>query len=76
MAPVNPTVRQHGQTIETNGVNIYYQTHGQGEPLVLLHGGSLTGDMWQPYLAGFAERYRGSRRTCRAMAGRVTRRTR
>ena len=74
MAPVNPTVRQHGQAIETNGVNIYYESHGQGEPLVLLHGGSLTGDMWQPYLAGFTKRYRVITRTCRAMAGGVTRR--
>ena len=56
VAPVNPTVRQQGQTIETNGVNIYYESHGQGDPIC--RGGSLTGDMRQPYLAGFAARYR------------------
>jgi pimeloyl-ACP methyl ester carboxylesterase len=39
-------------------VSFYYQTYGAGKPLLLLHAGSLTGDMWQPYLAGFAERYR------------------
>lgn len=44
--------------IEAGGVNIYYEVHGQDSPLVLLHAGSLTGDMWQPYLAGFAERFR------------------
>jgi pimeloyl-ACP methyl ester carboxylesterase len=44
--------------MEAAGVNIYYETHGQGQPLLLLHAGSLTADMWQPYLAGFAERYR------------------
>src|SRR3954447_11481690 len=25
--------------IETNGLSLYYEEHGEGEPLVLLHGG-------------------------------------
>lgn len=29
-----------------NGLNLYYETHGAGEPLVLLHGGLGTGDMF------------------------------
>ena len=52
------TATPHGHSVEANGVNIYYESHGKGEPLLLLHAGSLTGDMWQPYLAGFAERLR------------------
>ena len=53
-----PDGTQHGHIAEANGINIYYESHGHGDPLILLHAGSLTGDMWQPYLAGFAERYR------------------
>lgn len=30
--------------IEANGLSIYYEEYGQGEPLVLLHGGTVTGD--------------------------------
>jgi pimeloyl-ACP methyl ester carboxylesterase len=48
----------NGQMVEANGINIYYESHGQGDPLLLLHAGSLSGDMWQPYLAGFVEHYR------------------
>ena len=53
-----PDGTQHGHIAEANGISIYYESHGHGDPLLLLHAGSLTGDMWQPYLAGFAERYR------------------
>lgn len=52
------TKTQHGHYIQANGLNIYYEEHGQGKPLLLIHGGALTGQSWQPYLAGLAEHYR------------------
>jgi pimeloyl-ACP methyl ester carboxylesterase len=42
---------QRGHIVQANGVNIYYEVHGQGKPLLLLHAGTLTAGMWQPYLA-------------------------
>jgi pimeloyl-ACP methyl ester carboxylesterase len=47
-----------GRTIHANGTAIFYREHGQGRPLVLLHGGTLDGDSWEPFLAGFAEQFR------------------
>lgn len=35
---------------EVNGVNYYYEIHGQGEPLLILHGGLGTLDMFGPVL--------------------------
>ena len=58
MATSTNAASQGGHAIEANGVNFYYEVHGQGKPLLLLHAGSLTGDMWQPYLAGFVTRFR------------------
>ncbi len=48
----------HGHTIQANGLDIYYTEQGQGQPLLLIHGGILTGASWQPYLAAFAAHYR------------------
>ena len=31
-----------------NGMNLYYETHGSGRPLVLLHGGSGSTEMFEP----------------------------
>lgn len=36
-----------GQTIPVNGMEMYYETSGHGEPLVLLHGGGGIGSNWQ-----------------------------
>jgi pimeloyl-ACP methyl ester carboxylesterase len=52
------TETQRGLYIQANGLDIYYEEHGQGTPLLLLHGGTLTAESWQPYLAAFAEHYR------------------
>ncbi len=31
-------INQHGNTARVNGLNMYYEIHGTGRPLVLLHG--------------------------------------
>lgn len=36
--------------VEANGVDYYYEIHGAGEPLLLLHGGLGTLDMFDPIL--------------------------
>jgi pimeloyl-ACP methyl ester carboxylesterase len=41
--------------IEANGVNYYYEIVGQGEPLLLLHGGLGSIDMFAPVLPALAE---------------------
>src|SRR6476660_1981525 len=48
---------QDGHYIRANGLDIYYEEQGQGRPLLLIHGGVLTGDSWHPYLAAFAAHY-------------------
>src|SRR4051794_30953994 len=40
----------NGQYAEVNGLNLYYETHGSGSPLVLLHGGLGSGEMFGPIL--------------------------
>lgn len=45
-------------TIERDGVTIYYEDHGQGEPVLLTHGYSATSQMWKGQVEAFAGRYR------------------
>ena len=46
-----------GQYAEVNGINLYYETHGRGRPLILLHGGLGSGEMFGPVLPQLAERH-------------------
>ena len=46
-----------GQYAEVNGINLYFETHGTGRPLVLLHGGLGSGEMFGPTLPQLAERH-------------------
>ena len=46
-----------GQYAEVNGLNVYYETHGTGRPLVLLHGGLGSGEMFGPVVAQLAARH-------------------
>src|SRR4051794_40247366 len=46
-----------GQYAEVNGLNLYYETHGSGRPMVLLHGGLGSGEMFGPILPILAERH-------------------
>jgi pimeloyl-ACP methyl ester carboxylesterase len=39
-----------GQHADINGLHLYYEIHGSGRPLVLLHGGLGSGEMFGPVL--------------------------
>jgi pimeloyl-ACP methyl ester carboxylesterase len=46
------------QTAKVNGIDMYFDSHGAGEPLVLLHGFNSSGQVWKPVLDEFARHYR------------------
>src|SRR5438128_1510747 len=50
-------VKGSGQYAEVNDINLYYETHGAGRPLILLHGGLGSGEMFGPVLPVLAERH-------------------
>ena len=53
--PTVSTAQTKTGHLAVNGVNYYYEIHGTGEPLLLLHGGLGSIDMFCPGLAKFAE---------------------
>jgi pimeloyl-ACP methyl ester carboxylesterase len=40
---------------DVNGIRMYYEEHGSGRPLILLHGGLGLGEMYAPILPALAE---------------------
>jgi pimeloyl-ACP methyl ester carboxylesterase len=44
--------------VDANGVHSYYEEHGFGDPLLLLHGGLVDGDSFAQQTPAFAEHYR------------------
>ena len=50
-------VKGAGQYAAVNGIKLYYETHGAGRPLILLHGGLGSGEMFGPVLPQLAERH-------------------
>jgi pimeloyl-ACP methyl ester carboxylesterase len=51
-APTEPA--KSGQ-VAINGINYYYEIHGRGEPLLLLHGGLLSIDLMRPIIPALAK---------------------
>ena len=45
-------------TIEANGIEIYYEEHGSGEPLLLIMGWGGNAATWNPQIEGLAQQFR------------------
>jgi pimeloyl-ACP methyl ester carboxylesterase len=52
------SVKGTGEYADVNGIKLYYEIHGTGQPLVLLHGGLGSGEMFGPVLPMLAEHHR------------------
>jgi pimeloyl-ACP methyl ester carboxylesterase len=46
-----------GRYADVNGLHMYYEIHGSGRPLILLHGGLGSGEMFGPILPILAEHH-------------------
>jgi pimeloyl-ACP methyl ester carboxylesterase len=54
----DPHPARPGAYAAVNGLHVYYETHGDGRPLVLLHGGVLTFDRtFGPFLPALAKNH-------------------
>ncbi len=52
------THAQEGNFANVNGVKIYYEVHGEGEPLVMLHGFTLNHTIWDQFVEDFSENFK------------------
>ena len=50
-------IKGAGQYAEVNGINLYFETLGTGRPLILLHGGLGSGEMFGPILPALADQH-------------------
>jgi pimeloyl-ACP methyl ester carboxylesterase len=46
-----------GQYANVNDINLYFETHGAGRPMILLHGGLGSGEMFGPILPTLAKHH-------------------
>ena len=47
----------NGEYADVNGLHLYYETHGTGRPLILLHGGLASSEMFGPIIGMLAENH-------------------
>lgn len=54
---VESNLPQDGHYVRANGLNMYYEEFGSGEPLVLLHGGMAIGRIFEPQIPAFSQQF-------------------
>jgi pimeloyl-ACP methyl ester carboxylesterase len=47
-----------GRSVEVNGAALYYEEHGDGAPLMLIHGGLFSRSQWDPVVPELADGFR------------------
>jgi pimeloyl-ACP methyl ester carboxylesterase len=54
---VTPSLPLTEGMTEVEGLELYYRTGGSGPPLLLLHGGTVAGRLWDPFLDALGEHH-------------------
>ncbi len=50
--------RPQGERAKVNGIEMYYETFGEGEPLLMIHGGGATIESWFCQIPEFSKRFK------------------
>lgn len=50
--------RPQGQRVAVNGIEMYYEIFGEGEPLLLIHGGAATIESWFGQIPVFSKKFK------------------
>jgi pimeloyl-ACP methyl ester carboxylesterase len=50
-------IRVEKRTAQINGIRLYYEIHGTGSPLLLLHGFGGSSRHWHPFIPALSERF-------------------
>jgi pimeloyl-ACP methyl ester carboxylesterase len=58
LLPHDTISAQEYESKDVNGIKMYYRIIGKGEPLVLLHGFTQTGETWDLLIEDFSSQYR------------------
>jgi pimeloyl-ACP methyl ester carboxylesterase len=53
----SPSLSDQGTYVQVNGLRMYYETQGGGIPVILLHGGLETCQMWAPVIPSLSKSY-------------------
>lgn len=48
---------QQGGYVQIKDINMYHEAYGNGEPLILLHGGLGDSSEWKPFIPGLSEHF-------------------
>lgn len=51
------SLKNQGAYAQINGLHMYYETYGEGIPVILLHGGLETCQMWAPVIPTLSKNY-------------------
>lgn len=47
-----------GTYVSVNGITMYYESFGNGRPLIFLHGSMSTGNVWKPYIPFLSQHFK------------------
>lgn len=49
---------QKTEIVKVNGIDMYYEIYGEGEPLLLLHGWTQSSEFWSEYIPTYAQHFK------------------
>ena len=50
-------MKPRGQYVQVNDIKMYYETLGEGPPLLMLHGGTVSSECWAGNVEPFARHF-------------------
>lgn len=49
---------KNSETVKVNGIDMYYEVYGEGEPLLLLHGWTQSSKFWAEYIPTYVQHFK------------------